>query len=65
MTFNRNLDNTQGSASINCDDPRAFFVNIMSTQDYTLNNCLANYIWKAFAVRETRLGDSGDLNAYN
>ena len=58
MTFNDNQPD--GSARINCDDPRDFFINIMSTKDYSLNKCLADYVWNAFKTREARLKE---LNA--
>ena len=53
--FNNNLDRDQEAIRINCDDPRVFFVNIMSTRDYMLNNYLADYIWKSFKIREIRM----------
>ena len=52
MTFNDNQPD--GSARINCDDPRDFFINIMSTKDYSLNKCLADYVWNEFKTREAR-----------
>jgi hypothetical protein len=48
ISFNNTIDNHLGLSRINCDNPRDFFVSIMSTYDCTLINCLANYVWNAF-----------------
>ena len=56
--FNMSLDNDcEESMRINCDDPHAFFIGIMGTHDYMLNNCLADYIWKSFKIREIRMNE--------
>ena len=39
------------------DDPHAFFIGIMGTHDYMLNNCLADYVWKSFKIREIRMNE--------
>ena len=40
---------------INLEDSSEFFNNIMSTGDVNLACSLANFVWKAFKIREDRL----------
>ena len=40
---------------INLEDSSEFFNNIMSTCDVNLACSLANFVWKAFKIREDKL----------
>ena len=53
--YNDSLSMDHVMFRINLEDSSEFFNNIMSTRDCSLACALANFIWKAFKIREDRL----------